>query len=99
MSICMRSTSFWSCAAAVGLMTDAPASSFCCAPWSALFFSFSSATFCWLSADTLAVDTLPSADSVAIRWMLTKAYFVPVGNGRWTCGAGACAAGAGAAGV
>jgi len=31
MSTCIRSTSFWSWAAAIGLRTDAPASSFCCA--------------------------------------------------------------------
>ena len=43
------------------------------------------------------LSALPCADSAAMRWMLTNAYFAPVGKG---CSAGAaCAAAGGAAGA
>ena len=95
MSICCRSISFWSFATADGLSTVAPASSFCWAACSPLFLSFSSFIFCWLSACTLPASVFPAADSAAIRWMFTKAYFVPSGKGGCTASAG-CAGCAGA---
>src|SRR2546425_1997545 len=99
MSTCCRSIFFSSSARAFSLMTPPLDCSFCWSAWSALFLSFSSVTFFWLSACTLLVATFPSADSLAIRWMLMKANFVPSGNRAGGDGAGAGAAGGAGAAV
>ena len=99
MSTCCRSIFFSSSARALSLITPPLDWSFCWSAWSALFRSPRSATFFWLSACTFVVATLPSADSLAIRWMLMKANFVPSGNFATGGGAGAGCAAAGAGGV
>src|SRR6185295_8722144 len=47
-------------------------------------------------ACTRELSALPCADSASMRWMLTNAYFAPVGNGASAAGAAGGAAGAAA---
>ena len=73
--------SFSSCARAVSFISAPLGCSLCWTSGSALLLAAASACFFCMSAWTLSVEALPSADRFAICCRLTYATFAPAGNG------------------